>query len=149
MEAMAEIHRAAHAAGMTTEAGLLIGCGDSPEQRVDWLLELRQWQEETGGFTAFTLASFESARALDDTTAVEYLKTLAVCRMVLDNIPNMVANLTQQGLKVTQMGLRFGANDVGAVLAGGPSEEEVRRTIRDAGFRPAERDLGFQAMMAV
>jgi cyclic dehypoxanthinyl futalosine synthase len=80
-------------------------------------------------------------------TAVEGLKTLAISRMFLDNVENVEASRTGQGLKVLQMGLRFGANDAGSVAAaGGSGQEDMRRIIRDAGFQPAERDMAYRAM---
>ena len=82
---------------------------------------------------------------------MEYLKLLAISRLYLSNIKNVQASWVTQGLKVCQMGLRFGGNDVGSVMleenvvkAAGVSnsttEEELRRIIRDSGFRPAQRD---------
>ena len=112
--------------------------------RVAFLEAVHTLQQETGGFVAFTLVSHHApgGRELDDATAVEYLKTLAICRMVLDNIPHAQTNWEQQGLKVLQMGLRFGGNDIGSLLGGDAAapEEEVRRLIRDAGFKPVQRD---------
>jgi len=138
------VHRAAHHSGIPTTAAMLIGAGETMDDRVAFLESVRSLQDETGGFTAFTLSTFHApnGRDLDDATAVEYLKTLAICRMVLDNIPHIQTNWEQQGLKVLQMGLRFGGNDVGSILGatGAASEEEVRRIIRDAGFKPAQRD---------
>ena len=114
-------------------------------------------QEETGGFTAFIPWSFQRENTSlgrfvkEEATAVEYLKVLAIARLYLDNIENVQASWVTQGLKVLQMGLRFGGNDVGSVMleenvvrAAGvtncTTEEELRRIIRDAGFRPAQRD---------
>ena len=78
---------------------------------------------------------------------MEYLKVLAVCRMRLESITNVQANWPTQGVKVLQMGLRFGANDVGAAgLEAGTSEEDLRRVIRDAGFKPVGRDSGYGVM---
>ena len=90
-------------------------------------------------------------RHWDEATAVEYLKTLAISRLYLSNFLNVQSSWVTQGLKVCQMGLRFGGNDVGSVMleenvvrAAGvtncTTEEELRRIIRDAGFRPAQRD---------
>jgi cyclic dehypoxanthinyl futalosine synthase len=139
-----EIHRAAHAAGIATLASMTFGAGETMEERVAFLEAVRMLQEETHGFNAFSLFSHHTpgGRDLDDPTAVEYLKTLAICRMMLDNIPHLESNWEQQGLKVLQMGLRFGGNDAGTLLAGSAlaSEEEVRRIIRDAGFQPVQRD---------
>ena len=143
-----EVHRAAHQAGIPTTAAMTFGAGEPMEVRVAFLEAVHTLQQETNGFQAFTLATHATGRDLDDTTAVEYLKTLAICRMLLDNIPHIQTNWEQQGLKVLQMGLRFGGNDVGSTLGTHTqaSEEELRRIIRDAGFRPAQRDTLYQAL---
>jgi cyclic dehypoxanthinyl futalosine synthase len=144
-----EVHRAAHGLGMRTTAGLPFGGGETIEARVDFLDAVRRLQEETGGFAAFAPVAAEApnGRDLDGVTAVERLKTLAIARMFMDNIENVQASGTAQGLKVLQMGLRFGANDVGPVRPEAGSEEDVRRIIRDAGFRPAQRDMAYRALM--
>jgi cyclic dehypoxanthinyl futalosine synthase len=144
-----EVHRAAHGLGMRTAAGLPFGGSETIEARVDFLDAVRRLQEETGGFAAFAPMAAEApnGRELDGVTAVERLKTLAIARMFLDNIENVQASATAQGLKVLQMGLRFGANDVGPVRPEAGSEEDVRRIIRDAGFRPAQRDMAYRALM--
>lgn len=148
-----EVHREAHALGMRTTAGMTFGAGASFEQRVNHLEIVRQLQEETGGFTAFTPVSFEPRKAgvsgVEEPTAVEYLKTLAISRMALDNIENVQADLETQGLKVLQMALRFGGNDVGSVLfegGDGTTEEDLRRVIRGAGFKPVRRDTLYRTM---
>lgn len=115
---------------------------------------VRRLQEETGGFTSFTPLSFAPQSAaisgFEEATAVEYLKTLAISRMFLDNIENVQSNLETQGLKVLQVGLRFGGNDVGSVLLAEGSnratEEQVRQVIRDAGFKPVQRDTLYRTM---
>ena len=147
-----EVHRAAHALGLPSAATLTFGQGESEEQRVAHLELLAQLQAETGGFRSFTPASHlhdvaTGERSLEEATSVEYLKVLAVCRMTLESIANVQANWPTQGVKVLQMGLRFGANDVGAAgLEPGTSEEDLRRIIRDAGFQPASRDSGYSLM---
>ncbi|HZY74121.1 MAG TPA: dehypoxanthine futalosine cyclase, partial [Edaphobacter sp.] len=148
-----EVHREAHALGMRTTAGMSFGAGESFEQRVNHLEAVRQLQEETGGFTAFTPVSFQPRKAgvsgLEEATAVEYLKTLAISRMALDNIENVQADLETQGLKVLQMALRFGGNDVGSVLfdgSDGTTEEDLRRVIRGAGLKPAQWDTLYRTM---
>jgi cyclic dehypoxanthinyl futalosine synthase len=144
-----EVHRVAHGLGMRTTAEMVFGGGETLEQRADFLEAVRRVQEETGGFAAFVPVAAEApnGRELDGVTAVERLKTLAIARMFLDNIENVQASGTAQGLKVLQMGLRFGANDFGPVRPEAGSEEDVRRIIRDAGFRPTQRDMAYRAMM--
>jgi cyclic dehypoxanthinyl futalosine synthase len=144
-----EVMRAAHQLGMRTTAEMIFGGGETIEARVDFLGAVRSLQEETGGFAVFApvAAGAPNGRELDGVTAVERLKTLAIARMFLENIENVQASGTGQGLKVLQMGLRFGANDVGPVQPQAGSEEDVRRIIRDAGFRPAQRDMAYRAMM--
>jgi len=149
------VHRTAHQLGLGTTATMVFGAGETPEQRVAQLETVRSLQEETGGFTAFIPLSFQPSaaerenRTREEPTSVEYLKTLAISRMFLDNVPNIQSTWATQGLKVLQMGLRFGSNDVGSVMpeAGAmTTEEELRRIIRDAGFRPAQRDTLYRTM---
>jgi cyclic dehypoxanthinyl futalosine synthase len=144
------IHRIAHGLGIGTSAAMIFGAGESGEQRTDFWESVRQLQDETGGFAAFipVAADPPNGRELDGVTAVERLKTLAISRMFLDNIDNVQASAAVHGLKVLQMELRFGANDAGPVSTAraGHSEEDVRRIIRDAGFRPAQRDPHYRAM---
>lgn len=147
-----DVHRAAHRAGMKTATTIVFGAGETLEQRVDALAAIANLQSETGGFIAVAPVSFHAVggRELDEATAVEYLKTLAITRLLLDGIPNVQSDWTTQGLKILQMGLRFGANDAGSVRvehAQRTTEEEMRRIIRDAGFRPCQRDLLYRAMM--
>jgi cyclic dehypoxanthinyl futalosine synthase len=135
----------------------MFGCGETLEQRVNHLEIVRQIQEETGGFTAFIPWTFQRENTSlghsiqQEATAVEYLKTLAVSRLYLENILNVQSSWVTQGLKTCQLGLRFGGNDVGSIMieenvvaAAGAhhcsTEEELRRIIRDAGFVPKQRD---------
>jgi cyclic dehypoxanthinyl futalosine synthase len=141
------VHRTAHGLGMSTEATMIFGVGETVEQRVRHLELIHALQGETGGFADFTPLVYGRENPLEEPTAVEYLKTLAVSRLFLDNIANVQASWRTQSLKVLQMGLRFGGNDVGSVLLeerqskpGGATEEELRRVIRDAGFKPVQRD---------
>jgi cyclic dehypoxanthinyl futalosine synthase len=145
------VHGAAHRLGMQTAAAMVFAAGETPEQRVGCLDAVRQLQQETGGFTAFVPVAAEApgGRELDGATAVERLKMLAISRMFLETIENVQSTRAGQGLKVLQTGLRFGANDVGAVDAGaanGGAEEDLRRIIRDAGFRPVQRDALYRTM---
>ena len=146
-----EVHRAAHGLGMRTAVTMVFCAGETLEQRVEFMHVVRELQEETGGVAAFLpmAADAPGGRDLDAATAVERLKTLAVARMFLDNVENLQAVRAGHGLKVLQTGLRFGANDLGALAPGvrDASEEDVRRIIRDAGFMPVQRDMGYRAMM--
>ncbi len=151
------VHRTAHQLGMRTTATMMFGCGETVEHRVNHFQHVFDLQEETGGFTAFIPWSFQpqntalGGRHWDEATSVEYLKVLAIARLFLSNIKNVQSSWVTQGLKVCQLGLRFGGNDVGSVMleenvvrAAGvtncTTEEELRHIIRDAGFRPAQRD---------
>jgi len=151
------VHRTAHQLGMRTTATMMFGVGENVENRVNHFQRLYELQEETGGFTAFIPWSFQpqntalGGRKWDEATAVEYLKVLAISRLYLSNFLNVQSSWVTQGLKVCQMGLRFGGNDVGSIMieenvvsAAGAhhraSEEELRRLIRDAGFVPKQRD---------
>jgi cyclic dehypoxanthinyl futalosine synthase len=148
------VHRAAHELGMQTTATMTFGGGETVEHRMNHLEAVRQLQEETGGFTSFTPWSFapqgSALNGFEEATAVEYLKTLAISRMYLSNVENVQSNLETQGLKVLQVGLRFGGNDVGSVLlaegANAATEEQLRQVIRDAGFKPVQRDTLYRTM---
>ncbi|MBB5318977.1 radical SAM protein [Tunturibacter empetritectus] len=148
------VHRAAHKLGMQTTATMTFGGGETIEHRVNHLEAVRGLQQETNGFASFTPWSFAPKAAsmpgFEEATAVEYLKTLAISRMYLDNIDNVQSNLETQGLKVLQVGLRFGGNDVGSVLhaegANAATEEQLRQVIRDAGFKPVQRDTVYRTM---
>ncbi len=152
-----DVHRACHSLGLRTTATMMFGTGETIEQRMNHFDIVRQIQEETGGFTAFIPWSFQRENTSlgrfvkEEATAVEYLKTLAISRLYLENILNIQSSWVTPGLKTCQVGLRFGGNDVGSIMieenvvsAAGAhhraSEEELRRLIRDAGFIPKQRD---------
>src|SRR5580692_2657100 len=151
------VHRTAHQIGMRTTATMMFGVGENHENLVNHFQRLYELQEETGGFTAFIPWSFQpqntalGGRHWDEATAVDYLKVLAISRLYLSNFLNVKSSWVTQGLKVSEMGLGFGGNDVGSfrleenvVRAAGvnncTTEEELQRIIRGAGFRPAQRD---------
>jgi len=152
-----DVHRTAHALGMRTTATMMFGCGETLAHRVNHLEIVRRIQEDTGGFTAFIPWFFQRENTSlgrfvkEEATAVEYLQTLAISRIYLENIDNIQASWVTPGLKTCQLGLRFGGNDVGSIMieenvvsAAGAhhraTEEELRRIIRDAGFTPKQRD---------
>jgi len=151
------VHRTAHHLGMRTTATMMFGCGETQQHRINHFERVRRLQEETGGFTAFIPWLFQRENTplghsvKEEATAVDYLKTLGVARLYLDNILNVQASWLTPGHKICQIALRFGGNDVGSILieenvvrAAGvtrtASEEQLRRLIEDAGFRPVKRD---------
>ena len=157
------VHRTAHQLGMRTTATMMFGVGESFQNRVNHFQRIYDLQEETGGFTAFIPWTFQpkhtalGGRGWEEATSVEYLKTLAIARIFLSNFENVQSSWVTQGLKVCQMGLRFGGNDVGSVMleenvvrAAGTTncttEEELRHIIRDAGFKPVQRDTLYRTM---
>jgi cyclic dehypoxanthinyl futalosine synthase len=146
------VHRTAHQSEIQTTVTITFGSGETIDHRINHFNVIHHLQDETGGFTAFTPCSLElrgsSVRGFEEATAVEYLKTLAISRIALDNIENIQSNLETQGLKVLQVGLLFGGNDVGSVMlaANAATEEQLRLVIRDAGFRPVQRDTLYRTM---
>jgi len=158
-----DVHRTAHQLGMRTTATMMFGVNETYEQRVNHLETVRRLQDETGGFTAFIPWSFQRENnslgrfVKQEATAVEYLKTLAISRLYLENVRNVQSSWVTQGLKMVQLGLRFGGNDVGSVMleenvvsAAGAhnqaTEEDLRRLIRDAGFVPKQRDTLYRTL---
>lgn len=149
-----EVMIIAHQLGMKTTATMMFGSVESPEERVAHMVRLREVQDQTGGFTAFIPWSFQPLNTELGGTAAggfEYLKTLAVSRIMLDNFPNIQASWVTQGSKMAQISLRFGANDFGGTMleenvvrAAGVTNrvpmDEIIRCIKDAGHRPAQRD---------
>lgn len=144
----------AHHLGLRTTATMMFGHLETRAERLEHLLALRELQDRTGGFTAFIPWSFQpGGTALGGQAAgvVDYLKTLAVARLVLDNFANLQVSWVTQGAKVAQVALEFGANDFGStmieenvVAATGVgyrlSREEIERQIRTAGYQPRQRD---------
>ena len=155
------VHREAHALGMRTTATMMFGCGEEYRHRVNHLKRLRRIQEDTGGFTAFIPWMFAPentalGRKVAEATAFDYLKTLAISRLYLDNVDHIQSSWLTPGIKICQIGLQFGADDVGSTLieenvvyAAGirhrTNEEELRRIISDAGYIPAQRDTLYRS----
>jgi cyclic dehypoxanthinyl futalosine synthase len=151
-----DMHRTAHALGVRTTATMMFGCGEEFRHRVNHLERVRRIQQDTGGFTAFIPWIFAPentplGKKVPEATAADYLKTLAISRLYLDNIDHIQSSWLTPGIKICQVGLQFGADDVGSILieenvvfAAGvrnrTNESELRRIIFDAGFIPAQRD---------
>ena len=151
----AEVHRVAHSLGMSTTATMMFGCGETLDERVNHLDVVRRIQQETGGFTAFIPWTFQKENTAlgrsvkHEATAVEYLKTLAVSRLYLEDVPNVQASWVTQGLKLCQLALRFGANDVGSVMieenvvaAAGAHHPPPKRNCAGSSATPASSPSG-------
>ncbi|MFL6428394.1 MAG: hypothetical protein ACJ71S_09150 [Acidobacteriaceae bacterium] len=136
---------------------ITVGSSESLDQRVDTIAVVRALQQESNAIHAVRVcvhhAAIPDARREEEATAVDYLKTLGVTRLFLDNIEHLQTDWSVMGPKVLELALHFGADDAGSVpwsQAGTlePShhggESELRRIIRDAGFRPVERDALFR-----
>jgi len=153
-----DVMRHAHRAGLRTTATMMYGTVETDEERLEHLLRLRALQDETGGFTAFITWSYQpdhTELAGSEATGIDYLRTLAIARLVLDNFDNLQASWVTQGGKVGQLSLAYGANDMGSVMieenvvrAAGASycmdEAEIVRNIEDAGFRAKCRNMHYE-----
>ncbi|MEW6235903.1 MAG: cyclic dehypoxanthinyl futalosine synthase [Candidatus Omnitrophota bacterium] len=154
-------HEEAHKLGMRTTATMMFGHIETIEERVEHLEHIRRLQDRTGGFTAFIPWTFQGRHTrmeeVSESGAVDYLKTLAISRLYLDNVANLQASFITQGKQVGQMALFFGANDMGGammeenvVAATGvhncSNENELRKLIEDAGFIPRKRNTLYQIL---
>jgi cyclic dehypoxanthinyl futalosine synthase len=155
-----DIMRQAHQAGLRTTATMMYGTVETREERIEHLMRLRDLQDETGGFTAFITWSYQPEHTEHggfEETGVDYLRTLALARIVLDNFDNLQASWVTQGGKVGQLSLAFGANDMGSVMieenvvrAAGASycmdELEIVINIEDAGFVAKRRNMHYEIL---
>jgi len=155
------VMRAVHRVGLRSTATMMFGMGDGVVHRVRHLQRIRDLQDETGGFTAFIPWTFQrentalGRRIKDEPTGIDYLKMLAVSRLFLDNIENFQSSWLTQGLRLGQVALRFGANDMGSIMieenvvsaAGAHNradEKMLQFLISEAGFIPQQRDILYQ-----
>jgi cyclic dehypoxanthinyl futalosine synthase len=155
-----DVMRHAHRAGLRTTATMMYGTVETMDERLEHLFRLRELQDETGGFTAFITWSFQPHHTEiggDEATGVEYLRTLAIARLVLDNFDNLQASWVTQGGKVGQLSLAYGANDMGSVMieenvvrAAGAEycmdEFEVVRNVEAAGFQAKRRNMHYEIL---
>jgi cyclic dehypoxanthinyl futalosine synthase len=158
----AAVMREAHSLGMPTTATMMFGTREKPADVVEHLFRVRDLQDEQGGFTAFIPWSYQpgnTALGGEQVCGVEYLKVLALSRVVLDNIPNIQASWVTQGARMAQIALYFGANDLGGtmleenvVAAAGVdfrlSREELVDLARSAGFQPVRRTTTYDVLEA-
>jgi len=155
-----DVMRYAHRAGLRTTATMMYGTVETPAERIEHMLRLRALQDETGGFTAFITWSYQPEHTElggGEATGIDYLRTLALARTVLDNFDNLQASWVTQGGKVGQLSLAFGANDMGSVMieenvvrAAGASycmdEIEIVRNIENAGFTAMRRNMHYEIL---
>jgi cyclic dehypoxanthinyl futalosine synthase len=155
-----DIMRQAHHAGLRTTATMMYGTVETQEERIEHMMRLRDLQDETGGFTAFITWSYQPEHTEHggfEETGVDYLRTLALSRIVLDNFDNLQASWVTQGAKVGQLSLAYGANDMGSVMieenvvrAAGAAycmdELEIVVNIEDAGFVAKRRNMHYEIL---
>jgi cyclic dehypoxanthinyl futalosine synthase len=156
-----EVNRVWHRLGGRSSATMMFGHVETLEERIEHLVRLRELQDETGGFTAFICWTFQPEHtAMSDIPPAgshEYLKMLAVSRLFLDNFANLQSSWVTQGLKIGQISLLFGANDMGSLMieenvvaeAGTVhylTLDEIRAAIEDIGFEPRQRNVHYQLL---
>ncbi len=155
------VHRVWHELGGRSTATMMFGHIETLEERVEHLERVRQLQDETGGLTAFISWTFQPEHTdmadIPPAGAFEYLRTQALSRLYLDNVPNIQSSWVTQGPKIGQLALYFGANDMGSLMieenvvasAGTVyylSLEEIRRAIRVAGYIPRQRNVFYECI---
>jgi cyclic dehypoxanthinyl futalosine synthase len=149
------VHRTAHDLGLRTTATMMFGVGEPTGARVEHFLGVRDVQDATGGFTAFIPWTFQDGSTdlegeIETSGGFDYLRTLAISRLALDNVDHVQGSWVTQGAKVGQVSLFFGADDLGSIMleenvvaaAGAQyrmSQNDMERTIRGAGYIPRQR----------
>ena len=151
-----EVMRVWHKLGGISTSTMMFGHVETLAERVEHLHRLRDLQDETNGFTAFICWTFQPDNTdmadIPASGSFEYLKTQAVSRLYLDNIPNIQSSWVTQGLKIGQLAMLFGANDMGSLMieenvvaeAGTVhylSLQQIREAITELGFEPRQRDV--------
>ena len=159
-----EIMELAHNEGMKTSVTMMYGIGETLAERIEHLQRVQALQARTGGFTAFITWPLQpentpSMSHMPKTDAVTYLRTVAISRIVLDNVPNLQSSWVTMGMKVGQMALNYGCNDFGSLMieenvvsaantTHRTTVDELDRLIRDAGFTPARRRQDYSLITA-
>jgi cyclic dehypoxanthinyl futalosine synthase len=153
-----EVNRVWHRLGGRSSATMMFGHIETHAERIEHLDRLRTLQDETGGFTAFICWTMQPGHTMADAPAAgafEYLRMQAIARLYLDNIPNIQSSWVTQGGKIGQIALFFGANDMGSLMieenvvaSAGTVHyltlEEIKRSIREAGWEPRQRNVFYQ-----
>lgn len=154
------VMQTAHGLGIPSTATMMYGVGETAAQRIEHLIRIRELQDRTGGFTAFIPWSYQpngDALGGQSGSGYGYLRTVAVSRIMLDNVKHIQAAWLTMGPKIGQLSLQYGVNDFGstvleenvvrtAVTRQLMSLEEIRRNIRDAGFVPKRRNTRYQLL---
>ena len=153
------VHRVWHKLGGRSTATMMFGHIETLEERIEHLERIRDLQDETGGLTAFISWTFQPEHTemadVPASGAFEYLKTQAVSRLYLDNVPNIQSSWVTQGPKIGHLALHFGANDMGSLMieenvvasAGTVyylSLKEIKQSIREAGYIPRQRNVFYE-----
>lgn len=152
-----EVMEIAHQLGLRTTATMMFGHIETIFHRIEHFIRIRELQDQTGGFTAFIPWTFQPSHTKlggREVFACDYLRTLAIARIAIDNIDNIQVSWVTQGGKVAQVGLKFGANDFGStmieenvVAATGVSfrmsRDDIVRLITDAGYQARQRDTKY------
>ncbi len=152
------VNRVWHEMGGRSTATMMFGHVETLAERIEHLERLRQLQDETGGFTAFICWTFQPGHNMADVPAAgsfEYLKTQAVSRLYLDNFANIQSSWVTQGLKIGQIALLYGANDMGSLMieenvvaAAGTVHyltlDEMKDAIRELGYTPRRRNVFYE-----
>ena len=153
-----DVMRAAHSIGMKTTATMVIGFGETAAQRIEHMEKVRRLQDETGGFRAFITWTFQPTNTElggSKVSAWDYMRTLAITRIYLDNIEHIQGSWVTQGERIGQLTQGFGADDLGSIMleenvvrAAGTAFDmsvgKMLRMIEGAGFRPAQRDSEYR-----
>jgi cyclic dehypoxanthinyl futalosine synthase len=158
-----DVMRQAHRNGLRTSATMMFGMGEPLVARVEHFQRIRDLQDETGGVTAFISWTFQREHTempeVPETFADEYLKTLAVSRLFIDNVTHFQTSWVTQGKKIGQAALHFGADDMGSIMieenvvsAAGTayqmSQEEMERLITAAGYTPKQRTNLYERLVS-
>ena len=153
------VMKSAHSIGMKSTATMVIGFGETLAQRLEHMDKIRRLQDETCGFRAFITWTYQPSKTLggEKVSAQDYMRTLAMTRIFMDNIEHIQGSWVTQGEKIGQLTQTFGADDLGSIMleenvvrAAGTafemSKQKMINLIRSAGFLPAQRNTKYEVL---